>query len=132
MLPDCVDPAATLEIQSKNMVMVRKLTLLLALWAFVLSMPLCASGVVSHPCDPCQTACPHDATCSQDPCSFKVSQSDSAPSLAHVHLDLVIFLPLWFTPTHLAVTPQRMALLSAAVFLRHAQPYPIGAFPLLI
>jgi hypothetical protein len=121
-----------LEIQSKNMVMVRKLTLLLALWAFVLSMPLCASGVVLHLCDPCQTACPHDATCSQDPCSFKVLQSDSASSFAHVHLDLITLLPLWFIPTQLAVTPQRMALLSAAVFPPHAQSYPLGAFPLLI
>ena len=114
--------------------MARKLTLLDAFWAFVLSMPLCASGVVAHPCDPCQTACPHDTTCSQDPCSFKVAQGDSGATLAHLHLDLAPFLHLWLTFAQLALTPDGVTLIGASMSPRNrsAQFYPTGSFPLLV
>src|SRR5262245_19778808 len=110
--------------------MTRILLLLTALWTLVLSAPLCASGVVLHPCDPCQKACPHDTTCSQDPCSLKVSAGDSATTCGHI--DLIPLLHLWITRAQLALVSQCLVLLHASVFPRHTQPYPIGAFPLLI
>ena len=114
--------------------MARFFTLIVALWAVVLSAPLCVSGMVEHPCEMCQTdACPHEINCSQDPCSLKVSQNDRTNTLSsHVHFGAIPVLHAWITPIALACSLQEKALTDAALFSRSEQPYPMGAFPLLI
>lgn len=113
--------------------MARKFTVLLVLWAFVLSMPLCASGVATHPCETCEAVCSHEAACPQDPCSVKVSQNDTTNTLSsHLHGDAVPLLHVWLPPVALAFSSQEKALSNAALFPRHEHPYPMGVFPLLI
>ncbi len=114
--------------------MARFFTLIVALWAVVLSAPLCVSGMVEHPCEMCQTeACSHEINCPQDPCSLKVSQNETTKTLSsHMHLDVTSLLPTWLTPVALAFSFQEKALTDAALFPRNEQPYPMGAFPLLI
>jgi hypothetical protein len=114
--------------------MARFFTLIVALWAVVLSAPLCVSGMVEHPCQMCQTdACSHEINCSQDPCSLKVSQNDTSKTLSsHVYLDALPLLYGWLTPVALAFSLQEKAWTDAALLPRNAWPYPMGAFPLLI
>ena len=113
--------------------MTRFFTLVAALWTVVLSAPLCVSGVVAHSCETCAKACPHEAACPQDPCSLKVSRNDTTNTLSsHVHLDATSLLPMWLTPVALAFSLQEKSLTDAALFPRNEQPYPMGAFPLLI
>ena len=113
--------------------MARFFTLIVALWAVVLSAPLCISGVVAHPCETCVEVCSHEATCPQDPCSLKVSWNDATKTLSsHVYLDAIPLLHMWLTPVSLAFSVQEKALTDTALFPRYEQPYPMGAFPLLI
>jgi hypothetical protein len=114
--------------------MARFFTLIVALWAVVLSAPLCISGMVEHPCEMCQTdACSHEINCPQDPCSLKVSQNETTKTFAsHVYLYATPLLHAWLTPLALAFSLQEKALIDAALCLRNEQPYPMGAFPLLI
>jgi hypothetical protein len=112
--------------------MAQKLALVFALWVSVLLIPLCASGVLLHPCDVCQTECSHEATCSQDPCSVKVSQNDGARSSAQVSLDLALPVHPWRLLAQGALTPPSTAFLDASSVPRFGLPYPVGAFPLLI
>ena len=113
--------------------MARFLTLIAALWTLVLSAPLCVSGVAAHPCETCAEACSHEAACPQDPCSLKVSQKDMSKTLlSHVSLDALSLLHTWLPPIALAFSWQAHALTDAALFRRNEQPYPMGAFPLLI
>lgn len=113
--------------------MARFFTLIAALWAVVLSAPLCVSGVVTHPCETCVEACSHEAACPQDPCSLKVSKNETTDTLSsHVHFDALPLLHTWRTPVALAFSLQEKALTDAALFPHHKQPYPMGAFPLLI
>jgi len=114
--------------------MARFFTLIVALWAVVLSAPLCVSGMVEHPCEMCQTdPCSHEINCSQDPCSLKVSQNDTSKTLSsHVYLDALSLLHTWLPPVALAFSLQEKSLTDAALFPRNGQPYPMGMFPLLI
>jgi len=114
--------------------MARFFTLIVALWAVVLSAPFCVSGMVEHPCEMCQTdACSHEINCSQDPCSLKVSQNDTSKTLSsHVYFDALSLLHTWVAPVALAFSLQEKALTDAALFPCHEQPYPLGTFPLLI
>lgn len=113
--------------------MVRFFTLIAALWTVVLSAPLCISGVIAHPCETCAEACSHEAACPQDPCSLKVSRNDTSKILSsHVHFDAIPLLHTWLTPVALVFSLQEKALTDAALFPRNEQPYPMGAFPLLI
>lgn len=113
--------------------MARFFTLIAALWAVVLSAPLCISGVAAHPCETCAAVCSHEAACSQDPCSPKVVQNETTNTLSsHVHFDALPLLHTWLPPVALAFSLQEKAFSDAALFPRNAQPYPMGAFPLLI
>ena len=113
--------------------MARFLTLIAALWTLVLSAPLCVSGVAAHPCETCVEVCSHEAACPQDPCSLKVSQNDTTKTLSsYVHLDVTSLLPTWLPPVALAFSVQEKSLIDAALFPCNEQPYPMGAFPLLI
>ncbi len=106
---------------------------MVALWALVLSAPLCVSGVAVHPCETCAEACSHEAACPQDPCSLMVSQNETAKTLlSHVHFDAVPLLHMWITPVARAFSLQEKALTDAVLFPRNEQPYPMGVFPLLI
>jgi len=99
----------------------------------MLSAPLCISGVVAHPCETCAEACSHEAACPQDPCSLKVSQNETTKTFAsHVYLYATPLLHAWLTPIALAFSLQEKALTDAMLFPRNEQPYPMGAFPLLI
>lgn len=113
--------------------MARLFTLIAALWAVVLSAPLCVSGVAAHPCETCAKACSHETACPQDPCSLKVSQNDTTNTLSsHVHCDALPLLYAWLIPVAHAFSLQEKAWTDAALFPRNEQPYPKGAFPLLI
>lgn len=113
--------------------MARFFTLIAALWAVVLSAPLCASGVAVHPCKTCAEACSHEAACPQDPCSLKASQNEMTKILsAHLLCDALSFLHTLLTPVAHTFSLQEKARLDAALFPRNEQPYPMGAFPLLI
>jgi hypothetical protein len=113
--------------------MVQVFTFILALWTLILSMPLCVSGVVKHPCTVGHaTDCPHEASCAQDPCSLKMTPSGSWQQLTQHPLVMGPLLP--------AVLASACLFLSAGlpvhdltVFLpRHGSSYPSGLFPLLI
>ena len=109
------------------------LTLIAALWTLVLSAPLCVSGVAAHSCETCVEVCSHEAACPQDPCSLKVSQNDTSKTLSsHVYLDALSLLHTWLPPVALAFSLQEQPLTDAVLFPRNEQPYPMGAFPLLI
>jgi hypothetical protein len=113
--------------------MARFFTFIVALWAVVLSAPLCVSGVAVHPCETCADACSHEAACSQDPCSPKVVQNETTNTLSSlVHCDALPLLHTWLTPLTQAFSLQEKAWIDAAFLPRNEQPYPIGAFPLLI
>ncbi|MGE0682508.1 MAG: hypothetical protein AB7P69_16610 [Candidatus Binatia bacterium] len=113
--------------------MARFFTFIAALWAVVLSAPLCVSGIAAHPCETCAAVCSHEAACSQDPCSLKASQNETTNTLSlHVHLDAVSLLHTWLTPVACAFSLQEKAWRDAALFPYNAQRYPMGAFPLLI
>lgn len=113
--------------------MARVFTLIVALWTVVLSAPLCASGMVTHPCEPCAADCSHEAACPQDPCAITVLQSDSTTPLAcHGHCDALPVLYASLTPIAHAFSFQEKAWRAAAFVPRNEQPYPMGAFPLLI
>lgn len=104
-----------------------------ALWAVVLSAPLCVSGVAAHPCETCAAACSHETACSQDPCSPKASQKETSSTLSSpVPVDALPLLHTWLTPVALAFSLHENAGQNATLLPRNAQPYPIGAFPLLI
>jgi len=49
-----------------------------------------------------------------------------------VHFGAIPVLHAWITPIALACSLQEKALTDAALFSRSEQPYPMGAFPLLI
>jgi hypothetical protein len=113
--------------------MVRFFTFIVALWAVVLSAPLCVSGVAAHPCETCAAACSHEAACSQDPCSPKVVQNETTNTLSsHIHCDAAPLLHTWLTPVAPAFSCNEKAVIDVALFPRNEQPYPTGAFPLLI
>lgn len=95
--------------------MVRTLTLLMALWTFLLLMPLCVGGGVLHPWEEGQSAtCPHEDGCAQDPCALKVVPSDSLQQLIQHYPVTVQLLPvmlsfLWsLLPPGLAVAGVRL------------------------
>lgn len=113
--------------------MARFFTLIVAFWTVVLSAPLCVSGVVAHPCETCVAACSHEAACPQDPCSLTIVQNETTSTLtSHVNVEALPLFYVWPPPVALAVSWQENALLAVTRLSRHAQPYPIGAFPLLI
>jgi hypothetical protein len=111
----------------------RLFILIAALWTLMLSAPLCISGVAAHSCETCAKACSHEASCSQDPCSLKVSQTDTSKTLSsHIHFNAIPLLHTGLPPVALAFSLHEKALTDAALFSRGEQPYPMGAFPLLI
>src|SRR5688572_28763739 len=113
--------------------MARFFTLIVALWAVVLSAPLCVSGMVTHPCETCVEVCSHEAACPQDPCSLRVSQNDTTKTLSsYGQLDAIPLLHTWLTLVAHIVSLQEKALTDAALFPCNEQPYPTGTFPLLI
>jgi hypothetical protein len=113
--------------------MARIFTLIVALWTMILSTPLCVSGIAAHPCETCAAACSHEAACSQDPCSPKVVQNETTHTLlSHVSYDAMPFLHVWIPYVVQAFSLQERVWAEALFLPRHEQPYPIGAFPLLI
>jgi hypothetical protein len=64
---------------------------------------------------------------------MKVSWNDATKTLSSlVHLNALPLLHTWLTPEVLAFSSQEKALTDAALSFRNTQPYPLGAFPLLI
>jgi hypothetical protein len=113
--------------------MTRFFSLMVALWAVVLSSPLCVSGVVMHQCETCAKDCSHEAACPQDPCSLKVSKNETVNSLSsQVHFDATFLLCSCVSPVALAFSMYENVLTAVALFPPNTQPYPLGAFPLLI
>jgi len=113
--------------------MARFFTLIAALWTLVLSAPLCVSGVAAHPCEICAEACSHEAACPQDPCSLKVSQNETTNTLlSHAHCDALPLFHVWLPPVELAFSLEEKTLTDATLLPHNEQPYPVGAFPLLI
>lgn len=108
-------------------------TLIVALWTMILSAPLCASGMVAHPCDPCAADCSHESNCTQDPCALKVLQDKTTHTQASLlQSDMLPLLPTWLTPVPIAFSFDEQAWRAGAFLPRTTQPYPIGLFPLLI
>ena len=113
--------------------MARTFTLLLALWTFALSLPLCAIGAIRHSCEQDQKAdCSHEAGCAQDPCALKVVPSDSLHQLSQHYLVIASCVPL----ISIAVPSSFTAVVAMYAFTVslpwHGQRYPQGSFPLLI
>gem|GEM_PF-5179159 len=113
--------------------MARTFTLLIVLWTFALSLPLCAIGAVRHSCEQDQKAdCSHEAGCAQDPCALKVVPSDSPHQLSQHHLVIASFVPVLFTSVHFSLTPRVTAYAFTISLPWHRQRYPHGSFPLRI
>src|SRR5262245_31067827 len=113
--------------------MVRACTLVLALWVFVLSMPLCVSGVVRHPCDEDHaTDCSHETSCAQDPCALKITSSHSAQHLAQPVPIIVSYLPVVISCVGLSLTLGLQVSELRDLLPQPRYSYPHGTFPLLI
>ena len=64
---------------------------------------------------------------------MKVSQNDATTTLSsHVYFDALPLLSTWLTPLAFAFSLQEKTWRDAALFPYTEQPYPKGAFPLLI
>jgi len=113
--------------------MARPLLLLMALWTFVLAMPLCVGGVVHHSCEQDRRAdCSHESGCAQDPCALKVVSGDSHQLLTQHQLASAPLVPVLLFAVTSLLAPVRETAALMAVLPRQRQLYPQGMFPLLI
>src|SRR5581483_1752610 len=112
----------------------RKILFIAAFLVLVLALPLCSSGVLLHACETCaEAACSHESNCAQDPCSPHVIQNETTNTLSSlVHCNAHPLLHTWLTPATLAFSFHEQARREATFLPRTKQPYPIGAFPLLV